>query len=335
MLQRSVTSSAILVNSTRGAPQASSARGAFSNDNSVTSNCDNSEINNGSDTTGGGGGYHQHQPSTNGVGGFSRRSDGVTGTNDDADCSGANNTPQSSKFSVPSLFKKLRSGVTPSKFSLQTPVKQSYVHPKGASDRSDNNSPNDREGRQFRRDGDSSVPGSRKNNVSANQERDHDGERHTGSQPTETVKAKSADAKPQQSLTNGSKYKNGKGSTGSRLKTESKSSFEKENKKSSKSKASTSKESGGKRFQGLVVSPTSPKPLVRALGRLKFRRGTEQDNNNGGGTTAANNGGGTTAANNGGCGEGRTSRNQQMNPLQKSSSVGHSMFATVVQDCGE
>ncbi|XP_047737222.1 uncharacterized protein LOC108680035 isoform X2 [Hyalella azteca] len=90
-------------------------------------------------------------------------------------------------------------------------------------------------------------------------------------------------------------------------------------------------------------SPTSPKPLARALGKFKFMRSLTGDQTDSGlsssssngstvkNKTSDNNSNGNGCSGNGSNGNGS---NGSMSPLQKSASVGHSMFTSVVQDCG-
>ena len=251
-------------------------------------------------------------------------------------------TPSSSsKFSMPGLFKKLRSGVTPAKYG-QVQSKQSFVHPN-----------------RIASEGEES-PGRRKNGI-VTQAGEHDGKTDPGKVSEEeqrksnkkrnggtgkksgyginsykksslalqceesNYKSAPDGAENQCSVTNKSCHSNSTPSKDSPRLLNGKPTDTKKGASRSKSTKESSSQRG-------FATPTSPKPLVRALGRLKLLRG-------GAGHSSASSDDSNDSNHIGGSGGPSGSvvakKSGYFNPLQKSASVGHSVFTSVVQDCGK
>ena len=297
VLQRSLTSSAILMNTNRNADNSS--RNTSLEANGKMDDTNNSNSNNSSGPI------------------SVEKEDAISGTN----------SQSSNKFSMPGLFKKIRGGVTSPKYNHVQP-KQSYIHPHKVPSTKKESVKDSRKNQDKPPFSPASTNTTEKQTPIANStERNgvygksgtkssHNRHKANGQHSAETHEVTSTihDVKAD-------KFKDSNGTN-----VYSKTMESDKNKRprtSNNNKVKGNKDCNGKRF-GNLPSPTSPKPLVRALGKFKFLRGANAISNNN-----------STGEEDNGSDSGGSGSKASFNPLQKSSSVGHNVFTSVVQDCGK
>ncbi|KAF2350206.1 hypothetical protein FHG87_019037 [Trinorchestia longiramus] len=256
--------------------------------------------------------------------------------NGNGTCASSPHSSVPSKFSVPGLFKKLRGNVsTNPKLSPLQPAKQTYVHPnkgsaaKATTDFSETDtilqsSPQNENLLDEPVETQKSVAKKKNLKLSSKSMGNKSFKARSDSiRQKENKKDTAADA---HDLGNSGQSKNDDVEGNRTSSPASTPLFKgKSSKKSTKTDPRILNPGKESRTSAGGGSPMSPKPLSRAFGKLKFKRGTAAP----GGVEGDLSDGGPPFKNNKG-----GSSNHVTNPLQKSASVGHSMFTSVVQDCG-